>query len=38
MAFTTMSFFVTSAEYYGAIWIGSYVVMANHICGLELQR
>jgi hypothetical protein len=37
MAFTNTSFFVTSGKYYGAIWISSHVMMANHICGLELQ-
>ncbi len=31
-------FLMTSGKYYGAIWIGSHVVIANHIYGLELQR
>ncbi len=37
MVFTTTPYFVTSGKYHGAIWTNNHVVMASHICGLELQ-
>jgi hypothetical protein len=36
--FVTMPIFATSGKYHKAIWTSNHVVMANHICGLGLQR
>jgi hypothetical protein len=38
MAFMVTPFFATDGKYHKAIWTSSHVVMANHICGLGLQR